>query len=104
LLFPPPAGAQIGVPLARCGPHPTDPADWPPNPSLEQPADAVNLSKIPTQNNAQLRHCAKELADLSTSLPADIDEVNRGVLPKDVIEKLKRIEKLAKRLRTELAQ
>jgi hypothetical protein len=51
---------------------------------------------------ARLERDAKELADLSASLPADIDRVNHGLLPKDVNEKLRRIEKLSKRLRSEL--
>ena len=104
LVFAAPARPQIPAPLGRCGPRTTDPADWPRNLSLERPADAVNPSKIPAQNKTQLQHDAKELAALSASLPADIDQVNRGVLPKDVVEKLKRIEKLSKRLRGELTQ
>jgi hypothetical protein len=31
-----------------------------------------------------------------------MDQVSRGLLPKDTVEKLKRIEKLSKRLRGEL--
>ena len=98
------ARPQIPAPLARCGPHPTDPADWPRNPSFEQPADPMIPAKIPAQDKTQLQHDAKELADLSASLPADIDQVSRGMLPKDVVERLKHIEKLAKRLRSELTQ
>ncbi len=51
----------------------------------------------------QLQREARELSDLARTLPGDIDNVNRGLLPKDVIEKLKRIEKLSKHLRGELA-
>jgi hypothetical protein len=104
LLFTAPARPQIGAPLGRSGPRTTDPADWPRNPSLEPPAATVNPPKIPAQDKTQLRHDAKELADLSASLPADVDQVNRGLLPKDVVEKLKRIEKLSKRLRGKLMQ
>jgi hypothetical protein len=104
LLFALPARPQVPAPLGRCGPRAYDPADWPRNPSLEPSASADNPSKLPTGDRTQLRHDAKELADLSASLMADIDQVNRGLLPKDVVEKLKRIEKLSKRLRTELTQ
>lgn len=45
---------------------------------------------------------AAELARLAESLPADMEQVNRGILPKDVADKLKRIEKLSKKLRGEL--
>jgi len=51
----------------------------------------------------KLQDDASQLAELAKSLPADINQVNRGLLPKEVIEKLKRIEKLSKRLRNELA-
>jgi len=50
-----------------------------------------------------LQRKARELSDLARTLPADIDNVNHGLLSKDVIEKLKRIEKLSKHLRGEIA-
>ena len=52
---------------------------------------------------AQLQREARELLELSQSLQTDIESVNHGVLPKDTLEKLKRIQKLAKHLRGELA-
>jgi hypothetical protein len=52
---------------------------------------------------AQLQREANELSALAGSVPLDIKEVNNGVLPKDFLEKLKRIEKLSKHLRSELA-
>jgi len=104
LLFALPARPQIPAPLGRCGPRSTDPADWPRNPSLDQPPSHDIPTQPAARNTAQLRHEAKELAELSASLPAEIDQVNRGLLPKDVVEKLKRIEKLSKRLRNELMQ
>ena len=52
---------------------------------------------------AQLQREAKELLDLSQSVQSDIDAINKGLLPKDAAEKLKRIQKLAKRLRGEIA-
>ena len=104
LLLAPPACPQIPVPLGRCGPRATDPADWPRNPSLDQPPPQNPAQPPAPQNTTQLRRDAKELADLSASVTADIDQVNHGVLPKDVIEKLKRIEKLSKRLRNQLVR
>jgi len=97
-----PVRPQIPAPLARCGPRTTQ-GEWPQN----QPPSEQSLSEIsvrPTVDTTQLQHDAKELADLSASVPADINRVNRGLLPKDVIEKLRRIEKLSKRLRTGLTQ
>jgi hypothetical protein len=51
----------------------------------------------------QLQREARELADLAQTLPGDIDKLNDGLLPKDTVEKLKRIEKLAKQLRGSVA-
>jgi hypothetical protein len=96
--------ARTQIPLGRCGPRAADPADWPRNPSLEQPLAQDHPTQPSARNTAQLRQDAKELADLSTSVTADIDQVSRGVLPKDVIDKLKRIEKLSKRLRNEITR
>ncbi|MFZ0284074.1 MAG: hypothetical protein WAL32_02490 [Terriglobales bacterium] len=45
---------------------------------------------------------ANELVELANSVPAEVDQVSQGKLPKDFAEKLKRIEKLSKHLRSEL--
>lgn len=50
----------------------------------------------------QLQREARELSDLANSLPADMDHVSHGLLPKDMIDKLKRIEKLSKHMRGEI--
>jgi hypothetical protein len=104
LLFALPARPQIPAPLGRCGPRATDPADWPRNPSLDQPASPNSPARPAVHDTAQVQRDARELAQLSATLPADLDQVNRGLLPKDIVEKLKHIEKLSKRLRNELAQ
>jgi len=46
---------------------------------------------------------ADELMILSQSIHSGIDDVGKGMLPKDLIDKLKQMEKLSKRLRNELA-
>jgi len=51
---------------------------------------------------AKLRRDADELASLAASVPSAVDQTTHGVLPTDLLEKLKRIEKLSKRLRSEL--
>ncbi len=63
------------------------------------PSNAQTKSKV---DPAQLQREAHELLDLSQSLQADIDSVNQGLQPKDTIEKLKRIQKVAKHLRGEI--
>jgi hypothetical protein len=50
----------------------------------------------------QLQRDADDLARKAQSIPSDVASVRKGMLPKDIIEKLKQIEKLSKRLRTEL--
>jgi hypothetical protein len=52
----------------------------------------------------QLKREGLELQELSESLQLDIESVNQGKLPKDMGEKLKRIQKLAKHLRGEITQ
>jgi hypothetical protein len=51
---------------------------------------------------AQMQREAADLAGLAQSVPSDIDSVTKGKLPKDVLDKLKRIEKISKHLRGEL--
>jgi len=52
---------------------------------------------------AKLRQDADELARISQTIPTDVSSIQKGMLPKDMIEKLKRIEKLSKHLRTEVS-
>ncbi|MFZ0308422.1 MAG: hypothetical protein WAL89_09605 [Candidatus Sulfotelmatobacter sp.] len=51
----------------------------------------------------KLRQQADEISSLAQSLPADIAQITQGKLPKGMEDKLKRIEKLSKHLRSELA-
>jgi hypothetical protein len=53
---------------------------------------------------AKLREEADELAKLAESVPADIGQITQGKLPKDAIDRLKRIEKLSNQLRGELTR
>lgn len=52
---------------------------------------------------SQLKREADELAKLAAAIPEQIDHVNQGQIPKDLSDHLKRIEKLAKQLRTEVS-
>ena len=54
--------------------------------------------------NLQLPKDAKELAELCASVPGDMDGVKHGLLSKDVLEKLRRMEKLSKHVRELLTQ
>jgi hypothetical protein len=52
---------------------------------------------------AKLRQDAEELASLALSIPPDVDQTTKGILPKDLDRKLKRIEKLSKLLRSRIS-
>ena len=53
-------------------------------------------------DTAKLKRDADELARLAQSIPAGVESVQKGTLPTDLLEKLKQIEKLSKRLRSEI--
>ena len=45
---------------------------------------------------------ATELQQLSDAIPGDISKLNQGIVAKDLSERLKKIQKLAKQLRAEV--
>ncbi len=47
---------------------------------------------------------AQELAKLADPVPEEINQVSHGVLPKDLIQRLKKIEKLSKQLRKQVTE
>jgi len=55
-------------------------------------------------NNVRLQQDAKDLGELCASLPSDMEALKQGLLAKDLVERLKRVEKLSKRVREELTQ
>ena len=69
-----------------------------------KPLDPTMPAMPSAPDPAKLKQEADELALLSSGVPFDLALVARGQLPKDLAEKLKRIEKLAKHLRSELSQ
>lgn len=52
----------------------------------------------------QLQKQADDLARTAQTIPSDMASLRRGMLPKDVIQKLKQIEKLSKQLRSQISQ
>lgn len=52
----------------------------------------------------QFQKDAKELAQLCASIPDEMNGVNQGLVSKDLLEKLKRVEKLSKRVREQLTR
>ena len=51
-----------------------------------------------------IHHDAEELSTLSASLQSDLQQLQKGLLVKDLAQNLKKMEKLAKKLRQEVAQ
>jgi hypothetical protein len=66
-----------------------------------------NIPRAVTQrvhfDMAKLRQDADELASIAQTIPPDVSSIQKGLLPKDMSEKLKQIEKLSKQLRKELS-
>ena len=76
-------------------------------PTPPEPLDSSTTAKEPATSSrhidlAQLQKEAAELARTAQTIPSDVASIRKGILPKDAIEKLKQIEKLSRRLRTEL--
>ena len=53
-------------------------------------------------DSLELRREADQVVELSKSIQSDFEAVARGMLPKDTIGKLKKIEKLSKHLRSQI--
>jgi hypothetical protein len=72
-------------------------------------AEAQTQNNIPPPRSvhasidaAKLRQEADELAKLAQTIPPAITQVQNGIVPKDIVENLKRIEKLSKNLRSQM--
>jgi hypothetical protein len=81
----------------------------PPGVRQADQAEAQNEKNIPPPayqrthlDFAKLDRGAGDLAALAQTIPGDLASVRQGMLPKDTIEKLKQIEKLAKHLRSQI--
>jgi hypothetical protein len=92
-----PIGAQIkgayipGVPPPPPSMDPDQGTTGPDGRKLQRHMDPVKV-----------QHDADDLARTAQTIPSDVANIRRGTLPKDTIQKLKEIEKLSKRLRSEL--
>jgi len=97
------SAAAFQVPGQQSYPKGMSPPPSPMNPdnaSANQTADEPKLSR--KIDLVQLQREADDLAREALTIPSDVASVRRGEVPKDVIQKLKQIEKLSKHLRSEL--
>jgi hypothetical protein len=67
-----------------------------------QPGTWVQPAGKRTVDVRQLKSEARELTAMSQLLPDQMEQIGNGKLPKGLIENLKKIEKLAKRIRSEV--
>ena len=76
--------------------------------ALQAPKPADGIPPVftpqgrPTADAAQLKREADELAKLAQAVPPQVERLANGELPRDLIDGLKRIEKLSKKLRRQI--
>lgn len=92
----------IAVPQATRNHMPTPP------PPMDKPETTSGDNQSPLTFSrridlVRLQKDADDLARTADTIPVDVASVRKGKLPKDVIQKLKQIEKLSKQLRRQLA-
>ena len=63
-----------------------------------------NLADLRTVRLQSIHQDAEQLSALSTALQSDLQQLQKGMLSKDLTDNLKKIEKLSKKLRQEVAQ
>lgn len=84
----------------------TTPRTEPPRAPLpiDEPPVVVRGERRQALDSAKVKQQADELAKLAQSIPPDISKVAGGQLPKDLIARLKQIEKLSKALRNQISR
>jgi len=95
------------LPAQQFPPLTTNPAPHPPverRLPIDQPEVVTQHGKRRHVDGEHLLREANELANLADDIPSSVQQANKGLLPKDLNERLKRIEKLSKQLRRELTQ
>ncbi len=91
------APAQVGSPIPP-GIRAADKAQEKSDRGIEPPAGPVQ----PKLSSAEVLQQADELLALAQQVHSDTAQATQGLLAKDLKDKLKRLEKLSKRLREEL--
>jgi hypothetical protein len=84
--------------------HPSPPGMREAQTQSSKPLEPPLEAKPKPADPAKLKKEADELAQLSAGIPSDISLLGQGQIQKDLADKLRRIEKLAKHLRSEVTQ
>jgi len=92
------AGFLVAVPLTAQNVNTMNP------PEIHAQHHATPEEVRDRASNLQLQKDAKDLAELCAALQPDLNGVEKGLLSKDVMERLKRMEKLSKRVREQLTK
>jgi len=74
--------------------------NWSPTIVRPEPPRDLNPEAIRLQS---INHDAEELSALSSLMQSDLSQLRKGVLSKELEQNLKRMEKLAKKLRQEVS-
>lgn len=82
--------------------HPRPPGIAEGQKQINQPLEAPMEMRSRKLNIEQVKQEADELKKLAEGVPAQIQQVANNQLPKDLSDNLKRIERLAKHLRSEV--
>jgi hypothetical protein len=100
------AQGQSGMVPAVPGVEPARIEPVPPRipPDFQEPLGARKAQPKRVFDGAKAHQEAFEISFLANQIPTEVDKLNKNVLPQDLIQKLKRIEKLSKQLRTQLTQ
>jgi hypothetical protein len=105
---PQPAATQSGVPgqtQPRPLPSPQNPQNPPEQPDMTPPALTPKQQReLLKSRYEKLKQEATQLADLAKSLQQDLDKSNSDVLSLGVVDKADKIEKLAKKIKSEAVQ
>jgi len=91
---------QLPPPTSNAGPHPAVERRLP----IDQPEVVTPRSEPRRIDGAQLMREANELAKLANEIPSLVEQANKGLLSKDLNDRLKRVEKLSKQLHRDLTQ
>ena len=78
--------------------------NWPkpPEPAMHDETSRTPQAKVEHRDLSALENDARELEGLAQMVPSDVTSMKKGLMPKEAVERLKRIEKLAKKMRTEI--
>ena len=95
------AGQHLGPTIPPPAPH-TEPPRAPL--PVDEPPVVVRGQRQQLLDSEKVKQQANELAKLAQSIPPDVNKVAAGQLPKDLIARLKQIEKLSKELRNQISR